>query len=62
MIIVKTEREIGTYLQESSNGKSLRQINSMDDLNGIPENEYEIIKTNNTIPINDLNKAKSMNK
>jgi len=59
MIIVKTEREIGTYLHESSvDGKPLRQINSMDDLQGIPVSEYEIIKTNNPIPINDLDRAK----
>ena len=59
MIIVKTEREIGTYLHESSvDGKPLRQIKSMDDLYGIPTNEYEIIKTDNTIPIYDLDRAK----
>lgn len=65
MIIVKTEREIGTYLHDSlSDGKPLRQIKSMDDLYGIPVNEYEIIKTDNTIPIHDLDKAKqeAMNK
>lgn len=65
MIIVKTEKEIGTYLHDSAiDGKPLRKINSMDDLNGIPVNEYEVIKTDSTIPIHDLDRARqeAMNK
>jgi len=62
MIIVKTEKNIGVYLQEAKDGKPLRGINSMDELNDLSYDEYEIIKGDNIKPIKDLNKAKEQYK
>lgn len=58
MIIIKTEKKVGVYLQDSPDGKELRQIKSMDELSGLNPNDYQIIKENNPTRINDLDKAK----
>lgn len=58
MIIIKTEKNIGVYLQEAKDGKPLRGINSMDELNKLSYDDYEIIKGDDIKPIKDLDKAK----
>lgn len=58
MIIIKTEKKVGTYLQDAPDGKELRQIKSMDELSGLNSNEYQIIKNQNTTTISNLDQAK----
>lgn len=62
MIIVKTEKNIGIYLQEAKDGKTLRRINSMDELSELSYDDYEVIKGDNIKPIKDLDKAKEQYK
>ena len=59
MIIIKTEKKIGKYLCDSSvDGKPLREVKSMSDLDELSPNDYELVKTNRIITIKDLDKAK----
>lgn len=58
MIIIKTEKEIGEFLDNSSvDNIPLRKVDSMDELRNFDENDYQIIKMPST-PIIDLEKAK----
>ena len=58
MIIIKTEKNIGIYLQDAPDGKALRQIKSMDELSGLSPNDYQVVKGENTTRIHDLDQAK----
>lgn len=62
MIIIKTDKNIGIYLQDSIDGKSLRGINSLKELESLDQNDYQIIKDNQVKPILDLEKAKQQYK
>ena len=58
MIIIKTEKQIGDFLDNSSiDNIPLRRINSLDELKEFEEDDYQIIKMPST-PIIDLDKAK----
>jgi hypothetical protein len=58
MIIIKTEKQIGDFLDNSSiDNIPLRRINSLDELKEFEEDDYQIIKMPST-PIIDLEKAK----
>jgi len=57
-IIIKTDREIGKFLNNSYiDGKSLREINEGDLIN-LQLNEYEIINTDNPLTMDDVNRIK----
>ena len=59
MIIIKTDKKIGKYLYDSSvDGKPLREVKSMIDLDELSPSDYELVKTNRIITIKDLDKAK----
>lgn len=62
MIIIKTDKNIGIYLQDSVDGKSLRGINSLKELENLNQNDYQIIKDDQVKPILDLEKAKQQYK
>jgi hypothetical protein len=62
MIIIKTDKNIGIYLQDSIDGKSLRAINSLKELDNLNSTDYQIIKDNQVKPILDLEKAKQQYK
>lgn len=58
MIIIKTEKQIGDFLDNSSvDNIPLRRINSLDELKEFEDDDYQIIKMPST-PIIDLDKAK----
>jgi hypothetical protein len=58
MIIIKTEKEIGMFLDNSSvDNIPLRKVNSLDELNEYDDSDYEIIKIPSK-PIVDIDKAK----
>jgi len=58
MIIIKTEKEIGMFLDNSSvDNIPLRKVNSLDELSEYDDTDYEIIKMPST-PIVDIDKAK----
>jgi hypothetical protein len=55
-IVIKTDKEIGKFLNNSYiDGKHLREVNE-DDLINLQPNEYEIINTDNPLTIDDVNK------
>jgi|APSaa5957512493_1039668.scaffolds.fasta_scaffold376024_1 hypothetical protein len=58
MIIIKTEKKIGEFLDNSSvDNIPLRRINSLDELKEFEDDDYQIIKMPST-PIIDIEKAK----
>jgi len=57
-IVIKTDREIGKFLNNSYiDGKPLREVNENDLINLQP-NEYEIINTDNPLKMDDVNRIK----
>ena len=58
MIIIKTEKQIGDFLDNSSvDNVPLRKIKSLDELKDFDEGDYQIIKMPST-PVVDLDQAK----
>jgi hypothetical protein len=57
-IVIKTDREIGNFLNNSHiDGKPLREVDEKDLINLQP-NEYEIINTDNPLTMDDVIKIK----
>ena len=57
-VIIKTDKEIGKFLNNSYiDGKPLREINEDDLINLNPE-EYDVIDTSNLLTMDDVMKIK----